>query len=571
MTMSAALMTATFASSATAEELAPQTMVAERTNPAMHLVTVDYSATARMKTTDWSGDGLRLWNQGYSAYASGAITFDQMVGVVFDFAAKDAERYFKGFGKVMTKKYRSGASGSGFVVNGDGYVATARHVVTDDGEFRRDFARVARADFAAEETESWRKYISAEYKVKLSDETIKTIQKAMSGYTAAKVKVSVSAPKVSVVIGMASADGSRTGKAQPAEVVYRSEPELGGDIALLRIRGKTAMPTVSLASEPLPQGETVYINCFPALPDRSEAARLTPTMTDGRITSVKPNEGGIEEMQTDANASPGCSGGAGLNKEGNVVGVLVSGAVSGTGESLGQFYLMPIDVVTEALQTRNIPAAVSLTTQLYDQALIDYSKDWYSAALGKFREVKSLYPSHPYVDRYISKCQAAISQGKDQTPVEDPPLRVGLVAGIGGGAAALLVIGTLVFLLRKRRSSPTDAGPADPTTGGDGPTNTLSDGEASWIPVEDWAKANDPDPSNPQDEMDTDSSTNAAGIAMSAKSPSNGFGDGPEDGDMPEAADQDADEFPADSDEWAPIGYVPAVPKNAVGATNRTE
>ena len=333
LTVSAALLTAPFAAPAAAEPLAPETMLAERTNPAMHLVTVDYSAKVSMKETDWNGDGKRLLSEGYEMLETGELaSIDEVLYVVFSVAAKNPERYFKGIGKAATKTFTSGGSGSGFVVNGDGYVVTARHVVTADAETKQDFVRRGAAAFAADETKIWKK-LYAKYGV--SDATVEVIRKAMTAYATARAKVTMSPPKVSVVLGVASADGSRTGKRQPAEVVYRSNPDLDADIALLRIRGLAQLPTVSLASHSLPQGAPVYLNCFPALPDRSEAAALTPTMTDGRVTSLKENEGGIVEMQTDAQASPGCSGGAGLDEHGNVVGVLVSGAVDAEGRLTG--------------------------------------------------------------------------------------------------------------------------------------------------------------------------------------------------------------------------------------------
>lgn len=446
------------------------------------------------------------------------------------------------------------------MVDGTGYLATARHVVTADGNTKQDFVRRGAAAFAADETKIWKK-IYAEYGV--SDGTVEVIRKAMTAYATARATVAMSPPKVSVVLGVASADGSRTGKRQPAEVVYRSNPELHADIALLRIRGLTQLPTVSLAEGSLPQGAPVYLNCFPALPDRSEAALLTPTMTDGRVTALKPNEGGIVEMQTDAQASPGCSGGAGLNQEGNVVGVLVSGAVDGKGDSLGQFYLMPVDLVREALQSRNIPVAVSLTTQEYDQALAAYSRDYYTQALGRFTQVRSLYPPHPYVTKYISDSQTKISQGKDRTPPPEKP--TGLFARLPtwapAGAAALagvgLVAGGLLLVGHRRRArtappAPSTDGPADP-----GPT-----GPARPQPVEDPAYG-------------AAYGSNAAAEHPSGAVPPGSVGPGgygePPTGEAgadraaPDAAG-DPDTFPAE-DDWAPIGFVPSVPPTVASSS----
>jgi serine protease Do len=574
---SAVLLTAPFAAPATAETLAPETMLAERTNPAMHLVTTDYTATVAMKTTDWSADGNRLRKRVLDELAAtgGSYSYDDVLQVTFAAAASDPERYFKGIGPERTKELTRGGSGSGFVVNGDGYLITARHVVTDDGKVKADFKRDGAAAFTKDELKGWKKFY-AENDIQLSDATVDAIRGAMAAYTSTKVKVKMSAPKVSVILGVASADGSRTGKIKPAEVVYRSNPALEADIALLRIRGQAAMPTVSLASKSLPQGAQVYINCFPALPDRSEAALLTPTMTDGRITSLKPNAGDIEMMQTDAQASEGCSGGAAMDKSGNVVGVLVSGAVNGEGQSLGQFYLMPVDIVREALQARNIPADVSLTTIRYDQALADYSQSWCTLALEKFQEVKSLYPPHPYVSRYISDCQTMISRGESKVP--PPPVKDGPSLGqlpgwvpiLAAAIASAAVMGAVLLLLKVRSGRRAATPPALSEQPAGSPPPPSPAGAELWMSEPDRAAEGSAPPGAsritpaPSVPPDLAQSTPQPEPQLEAKHQT-------EDGGTPgvEPDSDGPDTFPAD--DWAPIGFVASVPPTAAGVDSKPE
>jgi hypothetical protein len=144
-----------------------------------------------------------------------------------------------------------------------------------------------------------------------------------------------------------------------------------------------------------------------------------------------------------------------------VVGILVSGAVDARGVSVGQQFLMPLEVLRDDLRTVNAAPATSLTTTVYRKALEDYFRGYYSRALPGFRQVKDLYPSHAYADKFISDSQTAITQGRDVTPEEDSGGSLLLYVAIG--AAVLVLAGAIALLLmlrrRGRRAAPS-AGPS---------------------------------------------------------------------------------------------------------------
>ncbi|GAA2877089.1 hypothetical protein GCM10020220_078440 [Nonomuraea rubra] len=69
-----------------------------------------------------------------------------------------------------------------------------------------------------------------------------------------------------------------------------------------------------------------------------------------------------------------------------------------------------------------------MTTTRYNEAVNDYFRNYYEDALPKFREVQALFPNHPYVAKYISDTQAAISAGKDESP---RPILMWVLIGAG--------------------------------------------------------------------------------------------------------------------------------------------
>jgi hypothetical protein len=294
------------------------------------------------------------------------------------------------------------------------------------------------------------------------------------------------------------------------------------------------------------QGDHIYLNSFPALPDGSTAALLQPTLTAGQITAIKDNGAGIRQPQTDAIASGGSSGGAALNDAGQVVGILVSGAVDGNGSSLGQHYLMPLDSVREALARSGATPDAGQLTVLYNEALDDFWGYHYSKSLVEFRQVKDLFPAHAYAGAYIAKAQAAIAAGKD-VPV--PTFTVPwLPIGIAGG---VLVLGSVVGLLVWRRPRrPRDGSPAAGAPVQPGPAPDLSQ-PIPPVVAQPWTAA----PLG----AGTESVALASEVARSSQPLTVATVDaqlGDSSDDRPADDGEDVDDIP----EWEPIDYVTAFP-----------
>lgn len=550
---------------AAAEPVTAETRVGEYTNPAVHIVTTQYDAKVKLRQIDWSDEGYQLFFRAYRKFQAGQLSASSFWGYVFDRAQRDPSRYLKETGKTRTLKYSIQYVGSGFVATPDGYVVTARHVVTPDAAVKATFARAGAADFGKSEAAA---FIKEWEDLDMSTGAMNSIRRTMTGFAAAKVKVDLGRPKVAVRLGVASASGSREGKNQPAEVVHRSNPDLGADVAVLRIRveGGVELPTVSLSDTKPQQGEPVYINAFPAaatyLKDFSKASQLQPTLTKGMITAPKYTEGGIELLQTDANAMGGSSGGAALDPDGNVIGMLVAGAEDEQGP-VGQNYLMPVDVIRAALAQSGAKLVPSQTSVVYNDALNDFHNEYYSRAKGKFEQVKLRFPGHAYVGRFIAESQAAIDAGKDKTPPPPPATQPGLQISplvVGGSLAGLVIVGlglVVVLLLVRRRPGPA-AGPeqsgqwgGEPRPGGDGGGDRVQPVTTGAAPGADGPMA--------VPGVATSAGVGAVAMADGSAAPA-GDADAAPGGFEPMAADSGEDEAPDSFPSWEPIDYVPSVP-----------
>ena len=448
-----AVATLTSATGAYAEPVNPETFVAERTNPAVQLIVAEYTATVSVRPTNFNNAGGALIDRAFQKANIGELrSASDIVAYVFERIANNPTRYLREVGEARSKNLQTYYSGTAWVADPSGYLVTANHVVTPDAEVQQSFAQQGVKEFATVEANDW---IKAFKKYDLSNDAKDYIKAAVSAFYAEKLKVRVAAPKVSVILGTASADGSRVGKAYPADVVHRSGSAVGEDVAIVQIHAEGQLPSLSLASAAAAQGDTMYLNAFPELPNDSEAAALQPTLTDGQITAIKPNRAGLQILQHNAIAGHGASGAPGLNEAGEVIGILVSGAVDAEGDSLGQNYLMPLDSVRGALARSGATPIPGQTTIVYNQGLDDFYANHYSKALEEFRQVKELFPAHAYVGSYISRAQQAISEGKDVPIV--PPSKAWLPSPLilVAGAAVLLTLGSgaVGYGLSRRRQN----------------------------------------------------------------------------------------------------------------------
>ncbi|MBK8076529.1 MAG: trypsin-like peptidase domain-containing protein [Kineosporiaceae bacterium] len=439
----------------------PATLLAAKTFPGVQLIQTDYSATvsvAEPQLNQTAVDALfqRLLKQAQAGVIEASQ--DAVIEAVVADIVRTPFRYFESTKRIFTDDGALSSVGTGWVITPDGYIVTAAHVVeAEKTELQTQFARTTLSGMNTRFVKSL-----ADSDTPFTADQLDRLSAAMTTWLAKNVAVSDVTMKVSAQVGVGA---SKTPQEHPATVVAVGEPFPGKDVALLKIEGQTAMPTLALGNDAdVTTGSTLYVVGYPAastfLAGMSLDSQLQPTVTQGPLSAVKSTKDGMPVFQTQAPASPGNSGGPVLDELGKVVGVLVAGAVGPDGVAVaGQEFVVPVSVVREQLAEKSVAPAASRTSTLYAQAVDAYYRQEYSGALAQFRTVIELYPGHPYAAQFIDKSQAAIAAGQDKTPAgsagrsADLPSWL-LPAGAGVGVLALASVGVGGVMARRRNRRP---------------------------------------------------------------------------------------------------------------------
>ena len=436
----------------------PATVLSAKTYPGIQLIETDYTATITVPEPEINQTALnalvrKLSNQ----VVNGTLDSDQasLTEALVAEIAKSPFTYLQPSGKKTSLPGALSGFGTGWVVTPDGYIVTAAHVVkADPDEIKKEFAASTLNDLttAAVSALDDQKTFTADQSKRLGAAFVTWFAKYL---TVNDLKSAVTAQ-----LGVAVAGFKKSQKGRPVEVVSVGEVYPGKDVAVLKIDGETHLPTLPVGTnDQVSEGSTLYVAGYPAASTfysgLSKDSEVQPTITQGPLTAIKSNTSGTPVFQTQAPASPGNSGGPVLDDAGNVIGILVAGAVGDQGVALeGQEFVVPISVVSEKLNEHNIKPSASDTSTTYAKAVDEFYLHHYKAALPLFQKASALYPGHPYAGDFISKSTSAIDAGKDETPQP-----IWLWIAIAAGAVAVIALIVVLFLLmRRRRRSPVTAG-----------------------------------------------------------------------------------------------------------------
>ncbi|WP_170317029.1 S1 family peptidase [Acrocarpospora corrugata] len=433
------------------------TVLAAKTHPAVQLTSLTFTGQVVVPTPEINqGPFNQLVQQTTDAVINGRISNDEqsIAKYLFQRMGANVDRYIRPVAPNRVVEAEVGGMCTGWWVTPDGYMVTGAHCVEMSDQALADtFAQQALTKFAEEDAQT----VLADLRsFEADEEMLKLAQQLYVTFNSNHLKIENLQKSIAVVQSLPGGGVDKTAKPVPAELVSVGESYPGKDFALLKVNGQQNLPTLPLGEDSDVQtGTTLYISGFPGLvtntPFFSLESKLEPALTEGPYNAKRSTQEGVPYIQTQAPSYHGNSGGPVFSREGKVIGMLIAGTVSEGGEaSENESFVLPVSIIKEKLNEKNIKPAAALTTTEYNAALDSFFKRHYAEALPKFREVQALHPNHPYVAKYITESQQGISSGKDESP---QPIMFWVL--VGGGVLLAVVVGLVllrVLVKRGRRS-----------------------------------------------------------------------------------------------------------------------
>jgi S1-C subfamily serine protease len=331
---------------------------------------------------------------------------------------------------------------TGFVVNPDGYIATAGHCVDYDATVREGILT---------QVVEWA-YLNDYYEARPDMETIATFA---DNWRIDGLKTEGTPDlEVSVAYGV-SVSGEPSGKALPARVVgLRGIDE--GDVAMLKVEASDL--TVLQLSDNANTGvgtEVVAVG-YPASVDLVTDASFDPSFKEGSISAEKTTQSGLLPVyEISAAVSGGMSGGPTVGLDGDAIGV---NSFRVEGETQPFNFVQPSQNLRELMGDQGVENTLGEVTDLYRAGLSAYFAGDRQAAIDAFTAVLQIVPSHEFAQDYLRKSQDLPTDG---SLLSSPVL---------WGVALLVLLGAVIviaILLIRRRSSgqaTTPAAPAAPVS-----------------------------------------------------------------------------------------------------------
>ena len=274
----------------------------------------------------------------------------------------------------------NGATGSGFIINSDGYVTTNGHVVELCYNYDQDKSKVLNqmiVNFALQKLQQAGEQLTSQNATAL-------VQKWIQEHTPQIVQDQV---VKKVYISNGDVYDYEIKKYSP------SIAEGGKDIAVVKIEAHD-LPVLKLgSSSDLKLQQLVFPVGYPGaaspgpLSLLGEKTSLEVSITRGTVSALKVDYKGVPVIQTDAAITHGNSGGPACNEDGEVIGIstfgsLASDSYTGAPKEVAGFnFLVPIDTAKEFIDDAGVKYNLSSKfNEKYDLALDSvWDKKWYDA------------------------------------------------------------------------------------------------------------------------------------------------------------------------------------------------
>jgi serine protease Do len=347
------------------------------------------------------------------------FTPEQKLDIVLREMNNNPSRFFKTTYDYIKQTEEITATGTGFFITGDGYVATNSHLIDRDNAFIRRhfilsaFQQITDANISALES-SWA--------IKFTEQQRSSLYNTYASVYSRLFSMELNDLKKTIyVVYRKDAEGKPSiSETKAASIIIRGLPMPGKDVAILKIEADTNLPTLKIAAGNLPMvGEQLYVYGYPAPVTNNDfvaaESGIEPTLTTGIVSAIKNSVNGWPVVQMDANINHGSSGGPVCNNNGEVIGLTTFGSIeSNGGLAAGLNFAIPVQILKEFLDSVDIAPSISKVSALFADGVHLFEGEYYNKALHKFNEVKHLNENYPTLEIYISNCKTAIKNGKDK-------------------------------------------------------------------------------------------------------------------------------------------------------------
>ncbi len=339
--------------------------------------------------------------------SSGVIyTAEEKLNIVLKEINNHPNLFFKASMDYIKEPEEITSSGTGFLITGDGYVATNCHLIDRDNAFIRRqfflsaFQQITDANISALEN-AWATRFSEQQKSILNNTYASVYARlfSMALYDLTK--------DIYIEYSVDSDSGKTSSIKKSAHVIIKGQPMPGKDIAILKMDGDSTLPTLTIAQDDLPKvGEQLFVYGFPGPVTNnnyvSTESAIEPTLTTGIVSAIKNSVAGWPLIQMDANINRGSSGGPVCDEKGEVVGLTTFGSLENSGGlAAGLNFAIPVSILEEYLDSAGVSANPSETSKLFGDAVVFYDRGFYRDALVKFKTVNELNNRFPGLAYYI--------------------------------------------------------------------------------------------------------------------------------------------------------------------------
>lgn len=307
-------------------------------------------------------------------------------------------------------------SGSGFVVNPDGYILTNAHVATEESvkeNYTQEILNSAlQAKLGSLDDQTLLEFFQTpENFAVFYQNALASLRSRAQFNLASKLTVLNPSDSQEYLTSLL-----KTGLEAAIVSANNNFAQDEKDIALIKIQaGK--LPALALGdSSKVAVGDKIFVFGFPSTAEINGRSPLEATLTQGLVSALKFSQSKeFKIFQTDAKISQGSSGGPLFDQDGRVIGIITFQ----TGDALRQkgdnfAFAIPINLAKQTLAQNHANNEEGAYAELFRQAITAYQGKHCQAALEKFNAASQLNPnftSPKIFENYIGNCEALIAGG----------------------------------------------------------------------------------------------------------------------------------------------------------------